>query len=351
MGKPIVILADSDENYLSPLEVKFLEKLNDDIELEIITDSSYFNNHFSTPQSAEILVVNEQFYTSDLQKQNISNIYVLSESPDEGETEDLGVTKIFKYTNTQEIYNQIIATSKGFIHSQTNKTKETSVVVFYSAAGGVGKTTLSMSMCACLNKNFKKVLYINAQRINSFQFYLDNAATAPNSIYTELANTDLTVFSRIKHIIRNEGFDYLPPFSAALSSLNMNFSIYEDLIKSAKSTKEYDVIVVDTDTTFDVAKASLIADADKVVIITTQSKASVNATNMLLKNMSCSDHEKYLFLCNKFDVNAFNALNDTNCKANFTVNEYVKCVENIDEMKLNDILNNADMQKLSFLAI
>lgn len=349
MGIPKVILADTDEkSYLSPLEVKFLEELNDEIELEVITDPAYFKAHFSTPQSAEILVVSEELYFGDLQKQNISNIFVLSENIDEGGTEDLRLIKIFKYTNTTEIYNQIIATSAII---QLNKDKETSVVLFYSAAGGVGKTTLSMVTSYCLAKKFKKVLYINAQRINSFEFYLNNTSPISSSVYSELINADSDVFDKIKFSKRNEGFDYIPPFAAELSSLNLDFNVYEKIIDSAKATKEYDVIIVDTDTVFDSDKASLITKANKVVIVTTQSRASVNATNMLLNNMNCNDGGKYLFVCNDFDPKGYDAFKSNALKLSFSVNEYIRHIPNIDELRLDDISNDTDIQKLSFLVV
>lgn len=351
MGKPTIILADTDEMYISPLEMKFLEELEDKIELEIITDQEYFIQHFSKPQNAEILVVSENLYFSELQKQNISNIFVLTESIDEGGTEDLGITKIFKYTTIKEIYNQVTATSRGVIHSETSKSKETKVVLFYSGAGGVGKTTLSMAISYCLTKSFKKALYINAHRVNSFQFYLNNTTAVPNNIYTELVNADINIFNRIKHVIRKEEFYYLPPFSASLSSLNLNFYVYEEIIKSAKATKEYDIIVVDTDTSFDSAKASLINIADQVIIVTTQSKASVNATNMLIKNMNCHDNEKFIFVCNDFQECKYNSLSADDFKANFTVNEYVKHIENIDDLKISEISSSTDVQKLAYLIV
>lgn len=351
MGKPTIILADTDELYLSTLELKFLEELGDKIELEIITEQEYFNEHFSSPQSAEILVVSENLYFSELQKQNISNIFVLTESMDEGGTEDLGITKIFKYTTIKEIYNQVTATSSGIIHSETSKSKETKVVLFYSGAGGVGKTTLAMAISYCLTKSFKKALYINAHRVNSFQFYLNNTTAVPNNIYTDLLNADSNIFNRIKHVIRNEEFDYLPPFGASLSSLNLNFYVYEEIIKSAKATKEYDIIVVDTDTSFDSSKASLINLADQVIIVTTQSKASVNATNMLIKNMNCHDNEKFIFVCNDFREDKYNALTGKDFKANFTVNEYVKHIADIDELKISDISNSSEIQKLAYLIV
>lgn len=351
MGKPTVILADTDFGYLSSLEIKFLEEHSDEIELEVITDANYFEERFSNPISAEILVVSEELYYSGLQKQNIQNTYVLSEMLDSGGTEDLKVTKIYKYTNPKEIYNQVIATSSGAVQGGTKKKTETEVIVFYSAAGGVGRTTLSLVMSRCLAKSYKRVLYVNAQHINSFQFYLSNTAPAPSSVYSELLNPDLRIFERIKYVVRKEAFDYIPPFGASLPSLNVEFSIYEEIIKSAKALKEYDFIVVDTDPVFDLEKASLLTMADKVIITTTQSIASVNATNMLLKNMSCSDTEKYIFVCNKFNSEKYNALMNAEERPMFSVSEYINEFDDTDNMSLEDLSAYPDMQKLSFLVI
>lgn len=351
MGKPRIVIADTEEMYLSSLEIKFLEELDDKIELETISDPGYFNSHFASPQSAEILIVSEDLYFRDLQKHNIPNIFVLTESIDDSGTEDLDIKKIFKYSNPNEIYNQVVATSNGVIRTGIDTSKETSVVLFYSNAGGVGKTTLAMGVSLCIAKNYKKVLYINAHRINAFQSYLNNTAFAPGNIYTELMNADSNIFNNIKYVVRNEGFDYIPPFGASLSSLNIGFDIYEKIIKSAKATKQYDVIIVDADTAFDTDKASLITMSDKVFIITTQSKASVNAVNMLVKNMNCTDPEKYFFVCNDFIENKYNALTGEAAKPAFKVNEYVKHIEDIDRAKLDSISGDTGIQKLSFLII
>lgn len=351
MGKPVIILADTDEKYLSPLELKFLEELNDTIELELITDKSYFNEHFSQPQNAEVLVVSEDLYDRELQKHNIANIFVLTEQMDNDGTDDLIIRKLFKYTSIKEIYNQIIATSSGELKAETQKTKETTVVLVYSASGGVGKTTIAMGISACLAQSFKKVLYINAERINTFQHNLNNDAPMPSNIYSEISTGGNDLFRRINHVIRREKFDYLPPFGAALSSLNIDFSVYEEIVKSAKATKEYDVIVVDTDIIFDEYKASLITSANKVIMMVKQTEQSVCAMNLLLKNMSCSDNEKYYFICNEFDESKSNRIIGTDRKNKFIVNEYVKYNERIEEMSLNELALNSDIQKIAFLAI
>lgn len=347
MVKSTIILADTDERFLSPIEIKFLEELDDSVDIEVITDEEYFNEFFSTPKNADVLVVSEQLYEEKIKKHNIGSIFVLSEDIDEGCTEDLTINNIYKYTSPKEIYKQVMALSS--IGSEAKKEKRTAVVLVYSASGGVGKSTLALSISTALSKSFNKVLYINAQRINTFQNRLNNDSTLPNSAVGEFTDISGNLFGRINHVIRNEGFDYLPPFSMALPSIGLDFSVYLSIIKSAKATKKYDVIIVDTDVTFDKEKTDLITIADKVFIVLSQSKASVFATNVLLKNISCNDSEKYYFICNNFDEKQMNALNtDVNIN-NIMVNEYVRHFESFDSLSLSELAKEADIQKISYL--
>ena len=347
MGKTTIILADTDEKFLAPLEIKFLEELDDNAELEVITDPAFFEEYFSSPKSASVLLVSEELYTSALQRHTINNIFVLSENTEEGRTEDLIITKIFKYTSPKDIYKQVMALSP--IEGGAGKQKETVVTLVYSASGGVGKTTIALSISQALAKTFNKVLYINAQLLNSFHHYLSNSATLPNSVVGEFTNTSGNLFSRISHVIRSESFDYLPPFSMALPSIGLNFSVYAEIIKSAKATRKYDVIVVDTDATFDKDKTDLITLADKVMIVVNQNRNSVFATSSLLKNISCNDNEKYYFICNDFKENESNALNSAVNLQHFMINEYVKHFDNFDELTITELGKEADIQKVSFL--
>lgn len=347
MEKTTVILADPDEKYLAPLEVKFLEELDAQIELEVITQKAYFERCFSAPKSADVLVVSESFYSRELQKHNIESIFVLAEQPDEGGTEDLGITKIFKYTSIKEIFNQIMALSS--IRARAQKKAEAVVALFYSASGGVGKTTLALGVSAFLAKSYKKVLYINAQRLHSFQYYFKNTAAIPNRAYCELVNGGANLFNRIQYTVRNELFDYLPPFGAALSSLNIDFSVYGEIIQSAKNAGKYDVIVVDTDTVFDEDKAELITLADKVILVVSQTESAAFAARTLLQNMSCRDDEKYCFVCNNFDAEKPNALISADQKPGFIINEYVGHISDADSVSA--LARQADIQKISYLII
>ena len=63
MSKPLIVIADTDEMYLSTIERKLLKELGNRIELEIISDEAYFFEFFSNPKTAEIVAVGERFYT------------------------------------------------------------------------------------------------------------------------------------------------------------------------------------------------------------------------------------------------------------------------------------------------
>lgn len=352
MAKPRIIIADTDINYIIPLQLKFAEDFFEKIDLEIISDNEYFNTLFSTPQRADILIISDNLYDKSMQRHNISHIFVMNEQYEEGQTIDLKINHIFKYTSIKEIFNEITGKSADVLKIKKNGKQETQVVLFYSASGGTGKTTVAMGVSASLTKNYKRVLYINAARLQVFQQMLENhSAITSADVYAKLATATDSIYEDIKHVIRKELFSYLPPFKAALMSLGLNYSVFEKIISSAKKSGDYDFIVVDTDVTFDDEKASLLNIADKVIIVTKQSLASVLATNILVANINGSSTEKYTFICNDFDKEKDNALISPILSAKFSVSEYIEHFKHYDDMKPNDLSKESSIQKTAFLII
>ena len=295
MARPKVIIADEDANYIVPLQFKFVTDFFNKIDLEIITDRAYFDDYFSKPQNAEILIVSEELYDSFLQRHNIQNIFVMMEQYDEGGTGELNVNQIFKYTSIKEIFNEIIGKSAGALNVAAVEKKETQIILVTSAAGGVGKTTVAMGVAACLVQNYKRVLYIEAASLQSAQYMLENDTPISSpDIYTKLLNPSDSIYADIKHVIRKEVFSYIPPFKAAIMSVGLSKNIYMDIAVSAKKSGEYDYIVVDTDSVFDEFKADLLNVADKVIFVTKQNRMSVMAVNTLMSNINGVNNEKYL---------------------------------------------------------
>lgn len=352
MAKPRIIIADADTSYIIPLQLKFVEEFFEKIDLEIISDKGYFNELFSTPQKADILIVSEELYDSSLQRHNIGNIFLMTEQYEEDQTAELNVNRIFKYTSIKEILNEITGKSAGVLNVSNDAKKETQIVLVYSACGGAGKTTVALGISACLTKNYKRVLYINAGRLQSFQRMLDNqSAITASDVYAKLASPTENSYNDIKHIIRQELFYYLPPFKAALMSLGLNYSVYEKIAVGAKKSADYDYIIIDTDTSFDEEKAKLFDVADKVILVTKQNSASVYATNVLVSNINGSNSEKYIFVCNDFDKDSDNALISPNMSMKFSVTDYVDHIPNYDQMKPDDMSKESSIQRTAFLII
>lgn len=351
MAKTRIIIADTDVNYIIPLQLKFAEDFFERIDLEIISDQGYFNSLFSAPQRADILVVSEELYDSSLVRHNIGNIFLMTEQYEENQTAELNVNRIFKYTSIKEIFNEITGKSADVLKIK-KENKEPQVIMFYSASGGTGKTTLALGVSAALTKNYKKVLYINAARLQSFQYMLENStAISASDVYAKLSVADDNIYSEIKHVIRQELFFYLPPFKAAIMSLGLNYSVYEKIILSAKKSGDFDFIIIDTDTAFDEDKARLLNVADKVIIITSQTTASVFATNTLLSNINDSGTEKYLFICNDFKKDEDNSLISPSINLKFSISDYIEHFPHCEKMRAENLSNEGSIQRTAFLII
>lgn len=352
MEKPRVILADEDTNYIVPLQFKFATDFYNKIDLEIITDRAYFEEFFSRPQNAEILIVSDALYDTALQKHNIANIFVMMEQFDEGGTGDLNINRMFKYTSIKEIFSEIIGKSAGALNIGTAEKKETQIILVTSAAGGVGKTTIAMGVSASLAQNYKRVLYLNASRLQNFQYLLDNetAITSPE-VYSKLIKPRENVYEDVKHVIRNEIFSYLPSFKASLMSVGLDYSVYEKITLSAKKSGDYDFIVIDAESTFDENKTNLIDIADKVIVVTSQTYNSVLATNSFLANINGINTDKYVFVCNEFDKDGYNALITPQISLKFSINEYVERMNTNGVVRCQEIAQNSGLKKVSFLVI
>jgi cellulose biosynthesis protein BcsQ len=350
MAKPRIIVADTDEVYLLSIQLKLIEDFFEKIDLEVITEPQYFEQFFSKPQKAEILIVSEDLYNVNLQKHNITYVFLMTEQYEEEDTADLKVNRIFKYTSIKEIFNEILNKSADVLHIKEAKKNDPQIVLVYSASGGSGKTVISLGLCNSLSKNYKKVLYVDAESIHTFQYLLTNdSPISSNDIYTKLARNGEDIYHEIKHVIRTENFSYIPPFKAPLMSLGISMEIYLKMINGAKKSLDFDYIVVDVDSVFDEFKGKLIGIADKVLMITTQSRGDVYKTNTLLAFINGIKDEKYMFLCNNFDKYAENMLISPEMQVNFNINHYVEHIGTEKIRKLEYYAELPDIQKTALL--
>lgn len=348
MGRPLIVIADTDENYLITLENRLIGQFDDNVDLEIISDREYFQSFFSVPRTAEIVAVDEKLYNKDLQKHNISNLFVFTEQTDNIGTEETAVNVIFKYTGIKEIINELLYRSKEKLFTEQKKKDETKIISFYSAVGGSGKTALSIGLAASLVQNHYRVLYINTESIQNFSWYLYDQSFVTSPGYKIIRENRMNLYQGVKNLIRKEGFSYLPPFSATLDIANLDYGIFLNLIKTAQESNDFDYIVVDIEAGYQPERLAIINSSDKVIITTMQDEASLNKTSYLVKNFDFQNKDKYLFICNKFQNGVEN--HNLNGKGAFQIDEYIELVE-LPLKKVQDILQIRGIQRLAYTFI
>lgn len=352
MARPRIIIADTDVSYILPLQQKFIEEYFEKIDLEVISDPDYYEQLFGSPQKVDVLIVSEELYNTSIHRHDIGIVFLMTEQYEERQSDNPKVVPIYKYTNIKDIIHLIVGRSSELKSGLADGGKTTKIVLVYSACGGVGKTAVALGVSACLNAEFKKVLYMNAEHLQTFQVALSNISPIMSSdVYTKLANVPDDVYSEVKHFIRNEGFSYIPPFKAALISLGIPYYVYERIALSAKKTQEYDYIMIDADSCFDEEKTRLMDIADKVIVVTKQNKASAYASKMLVSNINEVNSDKYLFVCNDFVEDDTNYLISPDVISSFNVSDYIGHIPYHEQLAVRDLVKEKDLQKVAFLLL
>ncbi len=349
MSKLSIVLADTDETYLMPLELKFIEGFEDKADITVITEAGYLQEYFSSPRHVDIFVINENLYTRVFEKHDIVNTFLLSEQYDDSSTGDMSIDRIYKYTSVKEIYNQVVSNAASKSLKSMNEKPGAKVITVYSPIGGIGKTTVAVGLSAALAKNYKKTLYLCTEPLQTFSFLLSDKQYEQLGFDKQLASQNEYLANCLPTYLKNEGFDYVPPFRQALSSLNIKMSNYFHLIEQLKQAGTYDFIVVDTALDFTEEKTRLMGLSDHILLVAGQEVSDACKLESLLYNIDCSDKEKFIFVCNKYRKDRKNMLVDDRFINRCQISEYIGYSDDFGTLTAEQLSGNPSFQKIAFL--
>ncbi|WOO37836.1 AAA family ATPase [Anaerocolumna sp. AGMB13020] len=346
-----IVLADTDDKYLMPLERKFIDGLEDKADLIVITDPDYLKEYFSEPQRVDILIINEELYDAELERHNIASVFILTEQELlNNNTGDAEANRIYKYTSVKEIYAEIIGKSSA--RSETLNTKEeTKILMMYSPIGGIGKTTVSAALCEALAKYQKKVLLIGIDSLQTIGSVIPQLPFMESGTEKLLIEKSEYVYEAVKTKIINRTFDLLPPFHLSLPSLNIKGEDYINLINGIRDSKDYDYVIVDGATGFTEDLSRLMGVADHTIILAGQDKNAVYKLDCLLRNIDCSDNDRFVFVCNKYRNNRENFLANGYMTNFCRVSEYIELWTENSASEEGVLTNNRSIQKLALMFI
>lgn len=346
-----ILMADTDEKYLMPLERKFIDGLEDKVDLIVITDPDYLKQFFTTPQKLDILIINEELYDTELERHNISNIFILKEQETiDNNTGDLDTNRIYKYTSVKEIYNEVI--NKSSTRSvPLNSTVDTKILMIYSPIGGIGKTSISAALCEAIVKYHKKVLFIGIDSLQTFGSVIEHLPAMEGGVEKLMIEKSEYIYEVMKSKIITRTFDILPPFHLSLPSLNVKGEDYINLLSCIKETKDYDYIIVDGASDFTEDISRLMGFANHTIIIAGQDKNAAHKLDCLLRNIDCSDNERFIFVCNKYRSEKENILVSEQFTNLCRISEYIDYWPDSIDSDINYLLNNRSIQKLALMFI
>jgi hypothetical protein len=352
MSKLVIVLADTDEKYLMPLELKFIQEFGDKANIELISDKEYFKSYFSSLKKIDILVIHEDLYTGDLEKHSIANLFILTELNCISATLDMSINKIYKYTSVKEIFNELMSMTSTKSLRPINQKEDNKVIMVYSPSGGSGKTIVALGISAAIAKCHKRVLYLNTETLQQYNFCLKNNGFCSQGFDKHMVQRNKNIIQYLPGVVGVELFDYLLPFRQSISSLNINMEHYKHLIEVIRVSGQYDYIVVDSSSDFTSEKTMMMSYCDKVIIVTGQDAVSVSKLDSLLSNIDCSDNNKFMFICNKYSGESVNWLISNNLNNKCTISEYVGYFDlDYASFSLEFLAMNKHFQKLAYTLI
>lgn len=346
-----ILMADTDERYLIPLAKKFIDTLGDRAEINMITDPEYLKLFFSSLQSLDILLINEELFQKDLEKHNINRMFILSEKlMGNCSTGNLDSTHIYKYTSVNEIFNDVINNLSANINSSLSYQEDTRVILVYSPIGGIGCTTVAAALCAALTAKHKRALFIGADNLQSFGWIMNQADRLSSNIEKMLVSGNEHLYESIKPHIVSELFDILPPFQHALSSLNIKSHHMMHLIQSIKASKDYDFVVLSSSNDLSEDTAGYLSCSDNTLIVCGQDRTSAHKLNCLLQNIDHT-HPKYSFICNKYRREQDNVLTEKEYLSLIRIGEYIDYDETILLSNMDYLSRNKNFLKIAMMFI
>lgn len=291
MFKRQMILADSDSAYLERLANYFMEKAPQ-LELNIFTDKQLLKKYLENAKD-DILVADETFIDPDIRiSSSISTCLALSASMNPVP----GFICIRKYQKTETLLNEILLryaeeTDSADLLQGSSHTK---TAVFYSPAGGTGKTVLALGMAAAASAAGLKALYLNLEEIDSVKDVLGETPGNLSDVFLALKTKGMNAGIKLASCVGKEtsgGFYYLSGVDSISEYEEISGKDLSGLLEILRSQAEYDMVIVDISSGFHEKTVKIMEVSDVIFVPVTPEETAKN--KMIRFLLEAELHEIY----------------------------------------------------------
>lgn len=318
MAKINIVIADSDELYLNMLSNYLIEKNSQFDVCSFSAEESFVKYISDRNNKIDIVLFAENFLCDGIFTSDVKVKVILSDGTF---IETKGFEIVNKYQKAEKLINDILmiyADKTGRVEAVSKGNKNTKIVGVYSPVGGSGKTTLALSLSNAISSMGMKVLYFNAEKINSTIGVLDVAPTGNLSdvflaVKTKGANIGLKIIAN-KYTDPKTQINYINPPDSAMEFNELTIDDFKKLIKEVDALSEFDVVIVDMASEYTNTKIEIMSDFDVILTPFTADTLSINKIKQYLNEFKLHSDLSEIFakttlIANKTDANSMSQIN------------------------------------------
>lgn len=317
MVKKSIVFVSFDEEYVSTIEYKFAKLVEERANIEFITDRGVFSELMKMPKKVDVMIIPMGVTIEHPEAFSKTKVYYLTED----ETTENNLSCIYKYYSVKSIVEKIDA---GLIADSSGAdSKGTKVVGVFSVAGGTGNTLTALSLAYKLQQKGKRVMYISTVPHQDFSYYMKYKDVLGAAFCYQCSINIKNALKLVQSEIRNEGFDFLPPFKNLPVSYQMKFSMYIQIVSYIKNTNIYDYIIVELSPDLQSDKLVFLKECDRTVLVTTQDKNAVSKLETFLNHM-LDFNRNIVLLCNRYKRNQMDYLSGGDVLRKYEFSEFIE---------------------------
>lgn len=327
MVKKNILFVSFDEEYIATIEYRFADLIKEKASVEFITDIDYFYEIMKKPKRIDILIIPYGIEPEHPEVFSKTKIFYLTD--DEGYKDNPAF--IYKFHSVKSIVKKM---DSGLIGENiASESKGTKVVGVYSVAGGTGNTLTSLALAYKLQQKGKRVMYVSTTPHQDFSYYLNCNGTLSDAFCYQCSINIKNALKIIQNEIRNEDFDFLPPFKNLPVSYQMKLPMYLQIISYLKKQNVYDYIIAELSCDLQQDKMVFLKECDRAILVTTQDKTAVDKLETFL-NYMLDFNRNVILLCNRYKRNQPDYLSVNNLLRTYEFSEYIEENESVFTLEM-----------------
>lgn len=273
MYKMKLIIADHDRKYLNKVVDYLSSNCLSRFKVSAFTRPAILEDYLRcSSEKINILLAHPDFlnFSADIYK-NVELILVLSDGSIECCSDKYQLVN--KYIPGEKLISELFnryAEKNSQVSKFIKGSKRTKLVSVYSAAGGTGKSSITLGLAAKLGRMGKTTLVLSFDGLNSIlPGVLDKSNAFTHLLFAAIDNPSSlpVIVDKHKSVDTVNGFDYIGPPKCFYEISELQGKDAGRLLDELMQIGKYDIILVDMESKPDNLTLEILRRADKLVLI------------------------------------------------------------------------------------